>query len=512
MLFKYANRIKYTNRNYLKASFFLLFLFSGIFLLVGAKRSNKVLYRGFYSRIAISFLNLESEIKFNCYSRLVSYQSFKSIVPDIAYKWEVKKGGKLFIFYLRDKVYFHDGSLLRAEDVKKSLEYRLKRGSFLFPGNDVIVGESDFFKGKANEIKGIKCVSDRTLSIELQRNYPFFLRAIATLNFPIVKFKNGKIIGTGPYILKIKEKDNRAIIRKAVLIKFKKYFLDLKRAPEKIVIFDINKNYEKYTPDIFSVNSLDVENINYDLKKFDKYRAFDTFLHAILFNIRSYWGGNKNFRNFVGYGFNFRQLVKKLYGGSDTIHNIIPMSLPHSENIPSFPAHNYEKALACLKEIKNKSKKVKILTFPLMGRDKVADSLAKFLISHGFKVKEKIFLKGDLRKAVLSSDIIIAGFKDEEDIFNAEFFLFKSLNSEGRDNVFNYKNQYVEELTQKLVRGEVKDRNKVMKFILDILNEDMPVIPLTSSAIFFFVKKGITLSPPPCVPFLDYRTIVINEE
>ncbi len=512
MKFRDSNRM--TQKSVFIIFIFLLHFF--VFECVAYSESTKkIVYRGFYSRIVTNFNNIDNEINYNRFGRLVSYRGLANIIPDIAYKWEIQKQGKLFVFHLRKKIYFHDGSLLKASHIKKSLEFKLKNGSFLFLDNDVIVGQKAYFEKKTNHIKGIRSLDDNTISIELKRSYPFFLRALATLNFPIFKYKKGKITGTGPYVLKEQESSN-SVIRKVRFSKFEKYYISLDEQPDQIIVFDLDKNYENFRPDILSISSINVDEINKMGNSFRKYKTFETFVHAIFFNIKSQWGGNINFRNFIGFGFDFRRAVKKVYRiHSAAVHNIIPLNLSSARKVPAFPQYNYSRSLYYLKKIRDKNKEVRMVIFLLPGRKKIGDKLKFFLIKHGFKVKEKIFdimKPGNVRKVLFDADIIVAGYNDREDIFNSEFFLYRSLNLRGEDNVFNYRNQYIDEITRKLVMGEIRNRVAAMKFIVNLLIEDMIIIPLNYSSTYFFVGNGVKLKVPPQMPFLDYRIIRVNEK
>ena len=487
----------------------LLFIFLLSFQKLGAEE--KIVYRGFTSKVVTSYTDIENEIKYNTYSRLVSFKSYNSITPDLAYKWTINKKGTVYDFYLRKNIVLHNGDILTVQDIKISLERSLLRDNLYFLDKNIVVGLKDFLDGKEKHIKGIECLDKNILRIRLNKPYVFFLRALATPLFAIYKKVNGKPISTGPYIIKKRFKKGRFLV-KAILEKNKKYYLPLK-SPDKIVIIDVENN--KLIPDIFSVNSLETEEYLKEFKQYKKYKAPDIFLHSILFNFKSFWGSNKYFRNFIGYGFNFKKSIKEIYKYYDPIYNIIPSSLPNYNKVPKFPSYNYKKAVEYLRKIKGRGKEVKLLTFNILKRDLFARELKKFLEVHKFKVKEKIFdvyKGGDVKKAFLSSDLIIAGFKNNEDIFNPAFFLFKSLNARGNDNLFNYKNIYIEDLTKKLITDEIKDRERVMKFIINLVNEDMPIIPYTSSYIIYFVNKKVKLTTPPLLPHIDYRSVRLNEK
>src|SRR5277367_4517435 len=48
--------------------------------------------------------------------------SGKTIIPDLAYGWDIAKDGKTYTFFLRKGVQFHDGAELTADDVKATFD------------------------------------------------------------------------------------------------------------------------------------------------------------------------------------------------------------------------------------------------------------------------------------------------------------------------------------------------------------------------------------------------------
>ena len=57
------------------------------------------------------------------YSRLVNYKpDASSVIPDLAERWEVSRDGKVYIFFLRKGVKWHNGKEFTAGDVKFSFE------------------------------------------------------------------------------------------------------------------------------------------------------------------------------------------------------------------------------------------------------------------------------------------------------------------------------------------------------------------------------------------------------
>jgi len=71
----------------------------------------------------------------NVYDSLVFPTATGNIVPDLATSWSVSDSGLVYTFHLRPDVYFHDGSILTAQDVVFSMDRLLTMGqgfSYLF--------------------------------------------------------------------------------------------------------------------------------------------------------------------------------------------------------------------------------------------------------------------------------------------------------------------------------------------------------------------------------------------
>jgi ABC-type transport system substrate-binding protein len=74
----------------------------------------------------------------------------REIVPDLAHSWDISADGKLFTFYLRKGVKFHDGALLTSEDVKATFD------RIIAPPAGVVIPRTSSFKGATvNEIRAV---------------------------------------------------------------------------------------------------------------------------------------------------------------------------------------------------------------------------------------------------------------------------------------------------------------------------------------------------------------------
>src|SRR5512145_89824 len=72
----------------------------------------------------------------------------QTIIPDLAWKWEVAPDGKKYTFHLRKGVKFHDGADLTAEDVKATYQ------RIVSPPKGVVIPRSSLFT-TVNEIAAL---------------------------------------------------------------------------------------------------------------------------------------------------------------------------------------------------------------------------------------------------------------------------------------------------------------------------------------------------------------------
>ena len=145
---------------------------------------------------------------------LVRLDSKLNIAPAGAESWDVKDGGKTFIFHIRKGLKFANGDAVSAEDFAYSLNRAF--GKDFANGNagyylSNIVGATDVTAEKAASISGVKVVDPQTLEIDLQNPSVFFLYQ---LTFPASFVVSKKAVdanpkswtdtayGTGPFMVK----------------------------------------------------------------------------------------------------------------------------------------------------------------------------------------------------------------------------------------------------------------------------------------------------------------------
>ena len=145
---------------------------------------------------------------------LVRLDSDLNVQPAGAESWDIKDGGKTFIFHIRKGLKFANGDAVSAEDFAYSLNRAF--GKDFANGNagyylSNIVGATDVTEGKAASIAGVKVIDAQTLEVDLQTPSVYFLYQ---LTFPASFVVSKKAVdanpakwtdtafGTGPFMVK----------------------------------------------------------------------------------------------------------------------------------------------------------------------------------------------------------------------------------------------------------------------------------------------------------------------
>jgi len=137
------------------------------------------------------------EVAINVYETLVAFDESWAVKPMLAKDWEISEDGTIYTFHLREGVPFHNGKIMKAEDVKASIE------RFILKSHA---------KAYFDALKEIKIVDDYTLEMKLKKPSGTLLPAFASPGailgiMPIEVIEKEEetgeldIIGTGPYYL-----------------------------------------------------------------------------------------------------------------------------------------------------------------------------------------------------------------------------------------------------------------------------------------------------------------------
>ena len=170
------------------------------------------------------------------YEGLVTFNdSTLAVEPALATHWTIDESKKIYTFYLRKGVFYHDdacfpngkGRELKAQDVKFCFD-RLcyhnpadNQGFWIF--KDVVKGASEYDSLTSKKIipatgvSGVRVLNDSTIEVELEKPYAVFLARLALIFgkiYPREAFEKygadmrEHCVGTGPFYLKINQ-DNQ---------------------------------------------------------------------------------------------------------------------------------------------------------------------------------------------------------------------------------------------------------------------------------------------------------------
>jgi peptide/nickel transport system substrate-binding protein len=119
---------------------------------------------------------------------LVQFDAHLRPIPAIAELWEASRDGRVWTFFLRRGVKFHHSREVTAHDFVYSFTRLLQLGS---PGPvanffTLIQGATDFMRGKAQGVKGLKAIDRYTLQIVLEEPYMPSLAVLGLTNAAVV--------------------------------------------------------------------------------------------------------------------------------------------------------------------------------------------------------------------------------------------------------------------------------------------------------------------------------------
>jgi ABC-type transport system substrate-binding protein len=173
----------------------------------------------------------------NVYEGLVGWGTDNQPHGLIAQNWDIKDGGKTYIFHLKKGVKFFNGREVHADDFKWTYERNCNH-QFASPVTaylDDIVGVKDEVAGKRNDIPGVKVIDPYTLEVDLVAPRPYFLGRFTYLVAAVLckeAVSDGKeinttaqMVGTGP-------------------------FKCAQFVPEQIVVLEANKDYHDGAPQV----------------------------------------------------------------------------------------------------------------------------------------------------------------------------------------------------------------------------------------------------------------------
>ena len=304
--------------------------------------------------------NADRDIVKLVYSGLMKYDSEGNIIPDLAEDFSIEDNGKIYTFYLRKNVLWHDKETFDADDVIFTIE-TIQDAEYNSPIR---------FNWEGVEIEKI---DEWTIAFKLKTAYaPFLTNTTVGIvpehiwqNFSPEDFwlskRNLEPIGTGAFKLGQVEKDSNKLIDSIVLEKNNDYYLKNSYLEKLIFKFysvenNILNDFNNQKIDGITLSSSYYQD---SVKNIERNNFFYPLLpryFAIFFNPDNNPSlSNKNFRIALSYATNKKEIIESVFGGEAL--KIDSPILPYliSENSESEESAFYEYDLAKAEEFLEKS-------------------------------------------------------------------------------------------------------------------------------------------------------------
>jgi len=532
---------------------YLLFLTSALFFLPSCYQSEKENGNYFYYNDYSGIASLDPAFAKNqsitwaihqLYNTLVEVDSALHITPSIAKRWEISEYGKVYTFYLRDDVFFHDdvcfekrkGRKLVAKDVVYSFK-RLSDKKMASPGAWI-------FNDKVNPVNGFIAIDDTTLQVRLTRPYHPILGILSMQYCSIVPdeavnkyggdFRRHPV-GTGPFSIVAWQEGQGLIMKK------NDHYFERDETGKSLPYIDGIK--------VSFFDSRATEFLLFRQGKVDFINDIDaTFKDEVLTKkgtLRKEWEGkvqlqthpylnveyfgilvdstndlvknsptrSKKLRQAINYGFDREKMVLYLRNslGIPAKSGFVPTGLPSFDST-IVKGYSYNPALAkkLLAEAGFTGGNIPLIRLTTISiYSNIADFIAKQLEAIGMNIQVEIVQKSLLLEMTSTSRALffrgswIADYPDAENYLS----VFYSKNP-APPNYTRYNNQVFDDLFEKAMR-ETNDslRYKLYRQADQVLINDAPVVPLWYDMVVHLVQPNIKGFKPNALNLLELRRV-----
>ncbi|PQQ44197.1 SgrR family transcriptional regulator [Bacillus thuringiensis] len=367
------------------------------------------------------------------------------IEPRLAFHWEYNDAEKIWTFYLRKGVHFHNGKQLTAHDVIYSLNRFMKL-------------ENNAHAWMLQHVESIRSVDDYVVEIQLHTENKMFLHMISAEQCSIVnEDEAGELIGTGPFQL-YKSNENLFILEGHPLYFRERPFLDrveLWNVEQGVGTYDVlvkaqYKDKEKHNKELSRLES-NVTYITCNLTKEGPMQdeLFRKALYKIIhgYTIVQELGGERG------------EVAKKLILAGESIVEI-------EEDVESL-----------IKRSTYHNEALQLYTFT--GRDHVEDAqwIQKECAKYGIRVEnnfldiEELLEVSTIQKADMMHDSATISERIEDSLLY--MFLTKNSFIHGQSSM-----DFYEKLSTYFKQEELEKRVTLLRDIEDTLLRQIHIIPL----------------------------------
>lgn len=438
------------------------------------------------------------------YSNLFSLNENGEIIPELVEKVEILSDNSILL-KLREKVYFHNGTELTAEDVKASLMRNLA-----IPVSKVLV----------ESIKEIEVIDKYNLKI-IQKNSPsILLHNLAHSSTAIVKEveenEDGiNLVGTGPYKI-----SDWSIAEKVQLEAFDKFYAG-KAKMSNIIFLTIpetsNRVIALETGEIdiaYDIASTDIKGIE-EKKGLKVINNLSLGTDFITINTKKI--PDKKIRQAIEYAIDKQAIIDTVYEGYSNIPNSIltPAVFGYSkEFIPR--EYNLEKARELLKESEVERMSLELWIYDEPTRQQMAQIIQANLKEIGIDVSIQVVEVSSFLQftAAGEHDMLIGlWYISTGDADYGYYPLLHSTSVGGVGNRSFYSNlkvdkylDYAREVTS------LEERKKAYIEAQKIISEDVPLFPISYKNYTIGMQKNIEgFIFNPSGNHILYKTYVIKD-
>lgn len=424
------------------------------------------------------------------FNTLTTVNNSGEVIPELA-TWEYTSP-KEIVFKIREGVKFHNGEILKSDDVVFSLNRMLNE-----PGSFPLV----------KEVESVEKLDERRVKVTLKEvSAPF----LGNLSMPLTGIINEKSykenqnnigvasIGTGPYKVKSWGEGERIVLEAHT-----EYF---KGSPKNSGI--IFKTITESSGRLAALETGEVD-IVYGLAPIDyrfvennpKLNLLDlTSLSTdyLVINTNKKYLDNVKVREAISRSINKEGIISAIYlGKGREANSVVAPNIFGAYESKNKKDYNPEKSKELLKEsgLQEKEIKLNIWSSENPTRIQIAQIIQANLKDVGIESKIEVIELGGIltRTGNGEHDLLlttwITGVTDSDTILSS---LFHSSSKGASGNRAFYESKKVDELLEKGRKSiNVEDRKKYYKEIQEIISEDIPVVPLVYRVDGIAISKKI---------------------
>lgn len=386
-------------------------------------------------------------------------------------------------FRLRPGVVFHDGSDMRPEDVKASLEYSREKKSAV-----------------NNLLSTISTIESKENTIIITTKEPDVLLPQKMASVLIFKQIKNDFIGTGPYYpggINLNSGDSK------LLNHFEDYWGGSTAYKQLALISTITKAQKLAALEQGSVDIL--MNIPADVAldfTVPNYRlVVEPGLETdMLFMNTQGVLGDLRLRKILQAALEPATLVRFAHGFATVADQLVTSSIFGYNPSLSLPLGNMKVAQDLKKQLLSEEPIELIITLP-KGLESVGNAIAAQFAKIQISLSSKIISGQELNKKIVQSSLPFYFFGWKHELGDSLPFLASVLHSRtelyGEFNGMNYANPRVDSLIEEALKtSDPARRRELQREVLTIaLVDDAIAIPLFSPDVLFAVKDGVTFSP-----------------